>query len=343
MNIKYHESFEFITALYALGQEKLIHNLIQSKPLTKDDNTFDLILKKIKKITPSEMQKEIKYFFDLDGIGYLIYNIIFYKEQDVEELYLNDFIKAVKQITLDEASSFLISSNYDIGYSNSPVTDSYHKLTELLSQSILPEKGRQERLKEFSKSPEKLNNLKNTVMTFYSDIYLKIKSKIDELCLQGVALYSQINSENSKSFYKHYLGGINELTDEDYVHISFFSQLGVHYYQSKWQKKHCVILGIRNCDLVSNISSFHQISYFHKVFSDAKRLELITLISQKPYFGQELAAKLNLAPSTTSYHLNLLMDLNLIITTRINKKVFFSFNQEEYKRLNREFNKFLFP
>lgn len=342
MNIIYHESFEFITALFALAQEKLIHNLIQSKPLARDDNTFDSMLKKIKKITPSNLQKEVKYFFDLDGIGYLIYNIIFYQEQNIESLCLNDFIAALEHLTLDEAFSFLISSNYIMDFSNLSVSESNRKLADLLKKSTLPEKGRQQRLKEFNENPEKLNELKKTVRLFYSEVYLKIKNETDELCRQGVTLYNQIYSENPKLFYKHYLGGITELSDEDYVHISFFSQLGIHHYQSKWQKKHCVILGIRNSDLLANINNFHQISYFHKVLSDSKRLELIMLISKKPYFGQELAAKLNLAPSTTSYHLNMLMDLNLIITTRINKKIYFSFNQEEYNRLNCDFNKMLF-
>ncbi len=334
MNIIYHESFEFITALFALAQEKLIRSLIQSKPITRTDQTFDTMLKKMKKLTPSDLQKEVKYFFDLNGIGYLIYNIIFCREQNIESLFLNDFITAIEQLTSDEALAFLICSNYNIDFSELSVSESNEKLAELLKKSTLPAKGRQQRLKEFLENPERLNQLKKTVKLFYYEVYLKIKDETNELCRQGVTLYHRIYSEDPKAFYKHYLGGINELSDEDYVHISFFSQLGIHHYQSKWQKKHCVILGIRNYDLPANKNIFHQLSYFHKVLSDPKRLELIMLISQKPYFGQELAARLDLAPSTTSYHLNMLMDLNLIITTRINKKIFFSFNKEEYNRLN---------
>ena len=342
MKIIYHESFEFIMALFALAQEESIHRLIRSKPLDRTNNTFELMVKKAKKLTAPDLRKYINYFFDLDGIGYIIYNIIFNQEQNAELLCLDDFIKAVGQLTSEEAYAFLIPSNYNLDFSDFSVSQSRQILEKRLKEPTLSGKSRQQRIKEFYENHEKLNELKQTVTLFYNGVYIKVKKEVDEFCRKGVTLYSQIYSEHPSAFYKHYLGGSNELSEEDYIHISFFTQFGIHDYQSKWQKKHCVILGIQNCDLQVNTNSLYQLSYFHKVLSDPKRMELIMYISKRPYFGKELAEKLHLAPSTTSYHLNMLMDLNLVITTRSNKKIYFSFNKEEYDRINRDFDKMLF-
>ena len=342
MKIIYHESFEFIMALFALAQEQSIHSLIKSKPLDRTNNTFELMVKKIKKLTTPDLRKYINYFFDLDGIGYITYNIIFSREQNAGLLCLDDFITAVGQLTSEEAYAFLIPSNYNLDFSEFSVSQSRQILAERLKEPTLSGKSRQQRIEEFYENPEKLNDLKQTITSFYNRVYIKVKKEVDEFCQKGVTLYSKIYFEHPETFYKNNLGGSNELSAEDYIHISFFTQLGLHDYQSKWQKKHCVILGIRNCDLQVNTNSLYQLSYFHKVLSDPKRMELIMHISKRPYFGKELAEKLHLAPSTTSYHLNMLMDLNLVVTTRSNKKIYFSFNKEEYDRINSVFDKMLF-
>jgi DNA-binding HxlR family transcriptional regulator len=51
---------------------------------------------------------------------------------------------------------------------------------------------------------------------------------------------------------------------------------------------------------------------FFKAFADANRLKIIGLLAQQPYSVEELAALLNLKPSTVSHHLAKLAQLGLV-------------------------------
>ncbi len=51
---------------------------------------------------------------------------------------------------------------------------------------------------------------------------------------------------------------------------------------------------------------------FFKVFADANRLKIVGLLAQQPYSVEELAALLNLKPSTVSHHLAKLAQIGLV-------------------------------
>lgn len=51
---------------------------------------------------------------------------------------------------------------------------------------------------------------------------------------------------------------------------------------------------------------------FFKVFADANRLKIVGLLAQQPYSVEELAALLDLKPSTVSHHLAKLAEIGLV-------------------------------
>ncbi|MDI6769441.1 MAG: metalloregulator ArsR/SmtB family transcription factor [Anaerolineales bacterium] len=51
---------------------------------------------------------------------------------------------------------------------------------------------------------------------------------------------------------------------------------------------------------------------FVKALSDANRLKMLGLLAQRPYSGEELAALLDLKPSTVSHHLSKLAEAGLV-------------------------------
>ena len=51
---------------------------------------------------------------------------------------------------------------------------------------------------------------------------------------------------------------------------------------------------------------------FVKALADANRLKIVGLLAQRPYSGEELAALLNLKPSTVSHHLSRLDKVGLM-------------------------------
>jgi DNA-binding HxlR family transcriptional regulator len=51
---------------------------------------------------------------------------------------------------------------------------------------------------------------------------------------------------------------------------------------------------------------------FFKVFADSNRLKIVGLLAQQPYSVEELAALLDLKPSTVSHHLSKLAQIGLV-------------------------------
>ncbi|HTX90326.1 MAG TPA: metalloregulator ArsR/SmtB family transcription factor [Anaerolineales bacterium] len=51
---------------------------------------------------------------------------------------------------------------------------------------------------------------------------------------------------------------------------------------------------------------------FFKALADSSRLKIVGLLAQRPYSGEELAALLDLKPSTISHHLSKLAEVGLV-------------------------------
>ena len=59
-------------------------------------------------------------------------------------------------------------------------------------------------------------------------------------------------------------------------------------------------------------TQFDELLAFFKALSDANRLKIVGLLAQGNYSGQELAAILELRPSTVSHHLARLTEVGLV-------------------------------
>jgi predicted transcriptional regulator len=59
-------------------------------------------------------------------------------------------------------------------------------------------------------------------------------------------------------------------------------------------------------------NSSEELVTFFKALADANRLKIVGLLAQKPYSVEELAALVNLKPSTISHHLSKLADVGLV-------------------------------
>jgi DNA-binding HxlR family transcriptional regulator len=70
---------------------------------------------------------------------------------------------------------------------------------------------------------------------------------------------------------------------------------------------------------------------FFKVFADANRLKIVGLLAQQPYSVEELAALLELKPSTVSHHLARLAEIGLVSART---ESYYSVYQLDEKALN---------
>ena len=118
------------------------------------------------------------------------------------------------------------------------------------------------------------------------------------------------------------------------IHIGYFTQVRVWFFELKTYKDtKWITIGMYSQYYPRKKFIKASVRKFIKMLSDNKRFEIIELLSQKPYYVNELAAELGLTAPTVSYHLNYMLDLNLVSLERDNGKTYYTLKKETVKGL----------
>lgn len=78
-----------------------------------------------------------------------------------------------------------------------------------------------------------------------------------------------------------------------------------------------------------------------RIIGDKSRLEIMKLLSDRPYSGKEIASVLGVTTPTVSHHLDLLKSVLLVHEERDKNTKYFSLNKVVYKELLDSLNKYL--
>ncbi|MTI54346.1 ArsR/SmtB family transcription factor [Geosporobacter ferrireducens] len=147
--------------------------------------------------------------------------------------------------------------------------------------------------------------------------------------------YEKLYTDNLSYFIDEYL---TALPRENYknlvIHIGYFTQIRVWSFDiNPYKDTQWIFLGIYSEHYPKKKFIKAKVQNFIKILSDKKRFELIELLSKKPYYVNELAAELALTSPTICYHLNYMLDLNLVSLERENNKTYYSLNKAMVKEL----------
>ena len=77
---------------------------------------------------------------------------------------------------------------------------------------------------------------------------------------------------------------------------------------------------------------------FFKALADANRLKIVGLLAQQPYSVEQLAAILDLRPSTISHHLKELQLAGLIVCEKEGQALVCSINEELVEEIKHYFD-----
>ncbi len=77
-----------------------------------------------------------------------------------------------------------------------------------------------------------------------------------------------------------------------------------------------------------------------KALADSSRLMILNALKDKPQYVEELAERLNLAPSTVSFHLKKMEGAHLVRKTRDQYYLIYELNPEIFDRTLRELTSF---
>ena len=108
----------------------------------------------------------------------------------------------------------------------------------------------------------------------------------------------------------------------------FFAFFADNEITSFW-KIRSVVIGAAADQRILQRSARDKSDIFFSCFGDPKRLEILRLTADRPWYGSELAHQFNVQPATLSYHISKLVDAELLhISKGDARRFYYSLNRE---------------
>lgn len=329
-----HPPMEFLYSLFALGTGKHFFDMIKGFDLEPNNEIVEYIAELDKELS-RYMKQELSYFFDLSGLGYIFYKYILTNEEvtSVPEL-LDIFSK-----TSAEELAFNIVTSVCKNIMPSEDSSDYRDLKSgiksmlvLVERASFQDEQRRFRVFDAIQNPEEFKQRLSFLLSqFYAKYSISTEAKILKLIYTEKDKYEKLYKEDSDLFLDRYLSlECLNVSTETRIHLSFFKYVSWHHYSmydssfSDW-----FILGIYS-DILFNVNfEAEKLAVFFKAISDANRIEILKLLLERPWFGQELAEKLNITPATISYHMGFLQQIGAVTFKRADNRSYYSLNSSK--------------
>lgn len=303
----------------------------------KQDENIVKWLKKVRKKFPEEHKNTLDLFFNLDVILYktFIYYVRYKDFSTVEE-----FIDFIKKLDFDDllAKFIFLRAKYSEHLDDvedkealKVIRDS-SSIMKFLEKTSFPANRKWEFLQiclDKDKWKEKLVSL----FEWYNQkIFSKEITKIEKITQKQENELKQKITKYGKEY-------LNLLLNIDYDHepidktlvftVSYFQELAYIIYRIGDQLEDLYVFGFRHMEifverkhgLLSNVHLF-------KALGDETRQNMIKLLSQKEWYGDELAQSMELSNSTVSYHLSILLFEGFVKYKRVENRSYFSLNKD---------------
>lgn len=337
--IKYNHALEFVCAVRKYGVEKF-RDIDWKKIYSKEE-----VVKELVDFTPSKEVKKWLSYIDNNICPYFSNDLIFVT-QEITGLLDVCFLEIIEK-DLSEPNQLLenlkaydpnqlIKDIYGFYDLKIPITSSDEDIFKELSKSkpnsmvsslLQIMKNPVEYKKRAISSLEKFYNL--YYQPFQEDVYKSMKKHLDT--------HNNLFEKNPLEFINaigvgDYSDRIKDLDDID-LYLSYFIDLGMFYYNLNDG-----ITMFYGKSMLEKLKSKEDVDTYKSLFqalSDNTRVEILKLTSKKPYYNKELAEHFNLSTATLSYHLNILLAVEVLNfePSIINNRYYYTTNKSKLKEI----------
>lgn len=176
----------------------------------------------------------------------------------------------------------------------------------------------------------------NAFTQFYDQFYKPLEEEINRRMKYVLSSHNAMLKKDPIDFINavglgDYSKALKE-KPETKIFVSLFIDLGFFYFSFK---EFFVIFYGQTIENKLNKNAYEgkHIALF-KALSDPKRIEIIKLTSKRPWYNKELADYFNITTATLSYHINLLLELNILeFDPSITSRYYYVTKKERLKRL----------
>lgn len=342
---KINPCLEFACAIKAVGKREPLFDLARQMNFNihKDD---EKLLDELEKPMSKYIRSEMNYFFSICDIEVIISAFtVDYENIDTVPKFLDVMQKESTTVLFKYLGGIFIAAelptlNAEWGEINSDIS----KMQAYIENSKMEDLSAKEKLLECFGNPEETKQrLLFLFKQFYERSYRPIEQTVLEKIQNIQEQYKSMLKSNAQDFINKYFFNFFKIENGTWeyklnIHLSLFQYIyfwtiNLHDYK---QKPGWMVLGIRTYEFYFQKEAADRVDRFLKVLSDKRRVDIVKMLSNKPYYGYEIAAKLELTPATVNYHINLLMDAGIITFDREENKIYFSINKEKVKDLLRE-------
>lgn len=176
------------------------------------------------------------------------------------------------------------------------------------------------------------NRLLTTYSDFYEQAYKPGKGKLKKVEVEKLLWHQNKLNEGVESYLEllglsSFLKSLSE-NEEPILYYSLFSDRET---SSFWNKQ-IVVIGAGTDQKILNQSAKDKTDIFFSSFGDPKRLEILRLTAKRPWYSTELANHFKLKPATLSYHVNILLEAELLnIENGESRRFYYTLNRKRMK------------
>lgn len=336
--IEYNKAVEFIASLLKYSNYKTRQEYWNIPELEKD------IAKEVIDFSPNKKVKEWLKHVDTNISPFLRNDILFvtnetYRILDVclnlilmedikEPLELIDFLKSLNTSTMIE----IAYKYYEL---DAPLEDDEAlkiALTENYSNEIASS------FLQIKNYPQEFKNRVIEVLkNFYLEFYKPFEQTVYDYMEKRLIFHNELLEKDPIYFINtigigDYSKAI-QLHNKIILYMSFFIDVGIFYFT--YEDTLVMYCGQTIEHRFESRKKRDTYRALFKALSDDKRIEILKMTSQRPWYNKELAEHFNLTTATLSYHLNLLLDLEVLNfePSIINNRYYYTTNKESLKNL----------
>lgn len=343
VTVHHSTAYDFLAGMLRLKtNEKLIE---EKSELDREDRIKlnDDLLKWVEN-TRSKLTQEIKESLDLffnyeSFFGICLMNDI--AKNDIENA--SAFISYVEKLPL----AYILRTFLGTGYGSDDITEeqtekmvgNHKEAISYIEKNIsLPSQQKWELLQFFLDPESMKNKLLELLRWYYQNIYAAEEEKAGEIILK----YEKELQKKLDNYGEDYLKLLTEFDYRNsngikkiYIGLSYFWEIGsTHSLREGEESVDLHMLGYRYPEMIAELKHVltSNVNMF-KTLADETRLNIMKLLSVRPWYGSELAQKLKLSNSTISYHMNMLVVNGFVETSREDNKYYFSTDINKVKKI----------
>lgn len=340
ISILIHPPIEFIYALHFTANSDSMDKFFLQFNYTQAEEVkqkVDLMQKNLTRY----MSSELDYFFRWAEIKHVLGRIAVenYKISSVSE-----FIDLIEDMDYNVLASYIINQNY----SDNPIKqeeinsllaeeNGFQKLKELILNSELTDNMKKEKLLDCIENPEEIKlRLCMLLKQFYQKCYSPLENEILKVLSSFKERYEKLYDEDSTYFFNEYIKRYSNAENRKFIiHIGYFIQIRPWlFYIPPINNVEWINIGMYSEQFPKSYIEKERVKKFLRLLADNKRFEMVELLAKKEWYGHELAAELKLTPPTVFYHMNSLLDLNLVSFEKEGNKTYYKLNKERLEELS---------